>query len=136
MMQVHQMESPAPSQPPRISQMLPPPGSSPARELRARPSSGRSSPGSTIEMPAPLVEEMRRPPIPPKRLDREMAAINLVVLNLGPKLDARQAEFLDAAAEAARNVTEISPKTEFFARLGGGPDLFTLVLAEFGKIAP
>jgi hypothetical protein len=87
-------------------------------------------------MPAPLVEEVRRPPIPPKRLDREVAAINLVVLNLGPKLDAKQAEFLDAAAEAAGKVTEISPKTEFFSRLGGGFDLLTLVLEEFGKIAP
>ncbi|MDD2655188.1 MAG: hypothetical protein PHQ80_00775 [Candidatus ainarchaeum sp.] len=126
------MESPTPSQPPRTSQMrsLSP---HPARDSRG------PSPRSTSEIPLPLVDGMRRPPIPESRLDREMAAITLVILNLGPKLNAEQITHLEAAAEAARNIrmlSDISPKSEFFARLEGGPDLFMLVLEEFRKIAP
>ncbi len=63
----------------------------------------------------------------------ELGLIDRIVSSIGPGLDAGEKEKLEAAAEAARNVRGISPKTEFVARLENG--LFSAVLEAYGKIA-
>lgn len=119
------MESPSPSQPP-------------VREMqRARvsnsPPQGRSSrppAGSTQEMP--MLEGVRRPPIPISRREMEVRTIRQIVAELAPNISEAERLMLEDAAAAAEEVAGISPKTEFIASLQNG--LFHMVLEAYQRI--
>ena len=80
-----------------------------------------------------MVEEKRAPTIQKSRRDMELGVICRIVAGLKQKLSAEEGEKLDAAARAAKDVRDISPKTEFIARLNNG--LFDAVLEEYGRTA-
>lgn len=83
-------------------------------------------------MEMPVVEEIRRPPIPKSRRAMELRVIEEILARLMPRLSENERLRLHAAAEAAEKVSGISPKTEFLARLENG--LFELALETYREM--
>jgi len=116
------MESPSPSKPPARELQIARVSNSPPQGRGSRPPAG-----STQEMP--MVEGVRRPPIPISRREMEVRTIRQIVAGLAPKISEAERLMLEDAAAAAEEVAGISPKTEFIASLQNG--LFHMVLEAY-----
>lgn len=93
---------------------MPRPSSSP----RAR--SSRPSPGSTIEVPGPLVEGMKNPPMPQSRREREIRIIESIVFSMKQGLSEAQRQNLDDAVRDAKSPSYVAPLTLFMSKVDYG----------------